>query len=75
MTYLMTEPQFIAAVAADVEKIGSAISAANAAAAGPTSDFLAPAGAEVSAAITKLFGLYSRNSLEIICAGVASAVW
>ena len=43
MTYLTTEPQIIGAVAADVEGIGSAIGAAYAAAAGPTSSLPAPA--------------------------------
>ena len=37
MTYVITEPQIIAAVSTDVEQIGSAISAAHATAAGPTS--------------------------------------
>jgi hypothetical protein len=39
-------------VAADVQGIGSAISAAHPAAAGPTSRLLAPAADEVSTAIT-----------------------
>jgi hypothetical protein len=54
MTYLVTDPPTMAAVAADIDQIGSAISAANAAAAAPTSGPLAPAADEVSAAIAKL---------------------
>jgi PE-PPE domain/PE family len=61
MTFLITEPESIAAVAANVDQIGSAINAAKAAAAGPTSGFLAPAADEVSAAVTKLFGLCSQE--------------
>ena len=53
MTYVITEPQIMAAAAADVEGIGSAISEVDATAAGPTSGLLAPAANEVSAAITK----------------------
>jgi hypothetical protein len=52
MTYLIAEPQIMAAVGADVEGIGSEINAAHAAAAGPTSRLLAPAADEVSTAIT-----------------------
>ena len=66
MTYVVTEPQIISAVAADVEGIGSAIGAANAAAAGPTSSLLAPAADEVSTAITNFFGAYSRQYQAVI---------
>src|ERR1700722_15866095 len=40
MTYVNAAPQITAAVAGEVEGIGSAISAASAAAAGPTSELL-----------------------------------
>lgn len=43
MTYPVNEPEMPAAVAADVDGIGSAMSAANAAAAGPTCGLLTPA--------------------------------
>ncbi|MGO9154860.1 PE family protein [Mycobacterium sp.] len=66
MTYVITEPQIMAAVAADVEGIGSAIGAANAAAAGPTSGLLAPAADEVSTAITKLFGAYGQEYQAVV---------
>ncbi|MGP0078904.1 PE family protein [Mycobacterium sp.] len=61
MTYVTTEPQLMSSVAADIDRIGSAISSANVAAAGPTSELLAPAADQISTAITKLFGLYSRE--------------
>ena len=61
MTYLLTEPQTLAWVATDIEELGSAITAANTAAASPISG-LAPAAAdEVSDAIAKLFGAYGRQ--------------
>ncbi len=66
MTYVITEPQIMSAVATDVEGIGSAISAANAAAAGSTSALLAPAADEVSTAITNLFGTYSREYHAVV---------
>jgi PE-PPE domain/PE family len=65
-SYVTTEPQIMSAVATDVEGIGSAISAANAAAVGPTSGLLAPAADEVSAAITNLFGAYSRDYHAVV---------
>jgi hypothetical protein len=65
-SYVITEPQIISAVATDVEEIGSAISAANAEATGPTSGLLAPAADEVSAAITNLFGAYSREYHAVV---------
>ncbi len=71
MTYLITEPQVLAAAAADVEQIGSAISAANAAAAGPTAALVAPAGDEVSAAITQLFGAYSQDYQAVVAKAAA----
>ncbi len=58
MAYLTTQPQIMATAAADVEEIGSAISAARAAAGSRIAALLAPAADEVSAAVTKLFGAY-----------------
>src|ERR1700739_807950 len=66
MTYLHAEPEFMAAAATDVEQIGLAINAANAAAAGPTSSLIAPAADEVSAAITKLFGQYGQEYQAVV---------
>ncbi|QUR68728.1 PE family protein [Mycobacterium spongiae] len=61
MAFLVAEPQIMAAVAADIEGIGSAISAANATAAAPISGLLAAAGDEVSANIANLFAAYGRE--------------
>ncbi len=44
MSYVLAEPQIMATVAADIDGIGSTISAASAAAAGSTSGLLAAAG-------------------------------
>jgi PE-PPE domain/PE family len=66
MTFLITEPEIMAAVAGDVEHIGSAIGAANAAAAGPTSGVIGPAANEVSAAVTKLFGQFGREYQALV---------
>jgi PE-PPE domain/PE family len=66
MTYLTAEPEAMAAAAADVEQIGSAINAAHAAAAGPTSGIAAMAADEVSAAITKLFGQYGQEYQGVV---------
>ena len=61
MSYLNTAPEMLASTAADVERIGTAISQAGSAAAGPTSGLLAPAADEVSAAVTTLFGGYGQE--------------
>ncbi len=45
----------MAAAAADLTEIGSSVSAANSVAAGPTTNVLAAAGDEVSAAIAAIF--------------------
>ena len=51
-----TQPQLLAAAAADALEISSAISAAKAAAAGPTTSLAAAAEDEVSAITANLFG-------------------
>ena len=61
MTYVLTQPPVVAAAAADVTAIGSAISAANAAAAGATTSVVAAAGDEVSAATATLFTAYAQD--------------
>ena len=61
MTDVTTEPRLMSASAAEVDGIGSAIISANAAAASPTSELLAPAADQVSTAVTNFFGLYSRE--------------
>ncbi len=71
MTYVITEPQQLAAVAANVDGIGSAVSAANTAAAGQVSGLAAPAADEISAAIAKLFGAYGQEYQAVIGQAVA----
>ncbi len=61
MTYVLTQPPVMAAAAADVTSIGSAISAANATAAGATTGVVAAAGDEVSAATATLFTAYAQD--------------
>ncbi|WP_230865295.1 PE family protein [Mycobacterium canetti] len=66
MSYLIAEPRIVAAAAAEVAGIGSAVSTASAAAAGPTSALAAAAGDEVSAAIAKLFGAYGQEYQAVL---------
>ena len=61
MTSLITQPQLIAAAATDVAEINSAIGAAKAAAAGPTTGLVAAAQDEVSAVAAALFGGYGKE--------------
>ncbi|OBG34699.1 PE-PPE domain-containing protein [Mycobacterium sp. E3198] len=61
MSQLISTPEALAATAADVQNIGSAISAARAGAAGQTTGVLAAAEDEVSAAIAHLFGAYGQQ--------------
>ena len=61
MTTLLTEPQLVETAAANVAEIRSAIGAAKAAAAGPTTGVAAAAADEVSAATAKLFGAYAQE--------------
>lgn len=66
MSHLLTAPDMLATAATDVDGIASAISAANAAAAGPTSSVLAAANDEVSAAIARIFGAYGQEYQAIV---------
>jgi hypothetical protein len=60
MSYLAAAPEFLASAATDLSNIGSALNAANAAAAAPTTAVLPAAGDEISAAITSLFADHAR---------------
>jgi hypothetical protein len=66
MPSLLTQPRLIAAAAADVAEINSAIGAANAAAAGPTTGLVAAAQDEVSAAAAALFGGYGKEYQAVL---------
>ena len=71
MTYLTTEPELLSTVASDIDGIGSAITSANRAAAGPTSQLLAPAADDVSTAVTKLLGVYSQEYQAVAASAAA----
>lgn len=66
MTYVIAEPQMMASVAAQIDGIGSAFTAANAAAAAPTSALAAAAGDEVSAAIAGVFGTFGQEYQAVV---------
>src|ERR1700730_17900992 len=66
MANLITAPETLASTAADVQGIGSAINAARANAAGPTTGLLPAAEDEVSAAIAKLFGAYGQEFQSVV---------
>src|SRR6516165_4170850 len=61
MTYLTAQPQLLATAATDASAIGSAITQAKAAAAGPTTGLVAAAEDEVSAITASLFGAYGQD--------------
>jgi len=61
MTGLTTQPQLLASAAADASEISSAISAAKAVAAGPTTGLAAAAEDEVSAVAAQFFGTYGQE--------------
>jgi hypothetical protein len=71
MSYITAVPEMLASTAADVERIGSAISAARANAAAPTTGLLAAADDEVSAAIANLFGRYGQEYQAVIAQAAA----
>lgn len=60
MSYVMAAPDLLAAAAADIAGIGASMRAANSAAAVPTTEVLAAAGDEVSAAIASLFSSHGQ---------------
>ncbi|AGJ66157.1 PE family protein [Mycobacterium tuberculosis str. Beijing/NITR203] len=66
MSYVIAAPEMLATAAADVDGIGSAIRAASASAAGPTTGLLAAAADEVSSAAAALFSEYARECQEVL---------
>ncbi|MGV0478562.1 PE family protein, partial [Mycobacterium kansasii] len=60
MSFVSVDPEFLASAAADVDNIGSALSAANAAAKAPTIGVLAAGADEVSAAVASLFSGHAQ---------------
>ena len=61
MSYLIATPELLTVAARDIAGIGSLLSAANAAAAGPTTGVLVAAADEVSAQIAALFGAHAQG--------------
>ncbi|OBK50291.1 PE family protein [Mycobacterium kubicae] len=66
MAFLTTQPQLLADAATNVAGIRSAITAANAAAAGPTTTLAAAAADEISEAIAVLFGSHAQEYQAIV---------
>lgn len=62
MSFVIVAPEALMSVASEVAGIGSALNAANAAAAAPTTGVLAAAADEVSAAMAALFGAHARST-------------
>ncbi|MGO9507342.1 MAG: PE family protein, partial [Mycobacterium sp.] len=61
MSYVVAAPAALANVATDIAGIGSALSAANAAAVAPTSGLAAAAADEVSGALASFFNSYAQE--------------
>src|SRR6201998_2717828 len=61
MSFVIAAPEFLTAAATDLANIGSTLSAANAAAAVPTTGILAAAEDEVSAAIAAAFSAHGQG--------------
>ncbi|OBK14155.1 PE family protein [Mycobacterium asiaticum] len=66
MTQLLVDPQIVSTVTANIDRIGSTIRAASAAAAAPTSGLVAAAADEVSAAIANLFGTHGQEFQAVV---------
>ncbi|MBW0017411.1 MAG: PecA family PE domain-processing aspartic protease [Mycobacterium sp.] len=61
MSHLFVAPEWLTSAAADLENLGSSLTAANAAAAVPTSGIAAAGGDEVSQAIAAVFGGFGQE--------------
>lgn len=66
MSFVIVARDALAAAAADLAQIGSAVNAGNLAAANPTTAVAAAAGDEVSAAIAKPFGAYGQEYQAVL---------
>src|ERR1700677_375993 len=60
MSFVIAVREYVTAAASDLANIGSTISAANAAAAAPTSAIVAAGADEVSVAVTTMFGAHAQ---------------
>jgi len=65
MSFILAAPEALVATASDVAGIGSALSAANAAAAAPTTGVLAAAADEVSTQIAALFSQHAQGYQQL----------
>ncbi len=61
MSFLLVSPDFVDSAAADLASIGSAVGAANNAAAAPTAELLAAGADEVSAAVAAVFAEHAKG--------------
>jgi PE family len=61
MSFVLAAPEAMAAAATNLQSIGSALTAAHSAAGAPTTNLLAAAEDEVSAAIASLFGTHAQE--------------
>lgn len=66
MSFVFAVPEMVAATASDLASLGAALSEATAAAAIPTTQVLAAAADEVSAAIAKPFGAYGQEYQAVL---------
>lgn len=71
MSYLVVSPQLVASAATDFIGISSALSSANASAAAATTQVLAAAGDEVSAAVAAAFEAYGQQ-YQVLSAQMAA---
>ncbi len=71
MSGLITDPEILASTTGELDAIGSAIGAARASAAAPTTGFVAAAQDEVSAAVAKLFSAYGTEYQALLTAAEA----
>ncbi len=60
MSFVIAAPEFMTAAATDLQSIGATLSAADIAAAGPTTRVLAAGADEVSVAVAALFGGHAQ---------------
>jgi hypothetical protein len=66
MSYVMTQPQMLSTASADVARIGSTISEAAAAAAGPTRGVMTAAADEVSGAVAAAFNEFAQGYQAVV---------
>jgi PE family len=71
MSFVTTQPQMLTAVASDLQAIDSALSARNAAAAGPTTGVVPVAADEVSALTAEQFAAHARIYQAVSAQAVA----